>query len=87
MRPPSEIAAGMQANCRRFIAPLFVALALAVVAAGCGTFTVPPQVHVSTANYEVWTMDQTNNIIHIISPQLELVETVDLSEAGLDRLH
>ncbi len=42
---------------------------------------------VSTASYEVWAMDQFNNTIYVINPQLELVETVDISDAGVERTH
>ena len=48
---------------------------------------VEPDVPVSTANYEVWAMDQFNNTIHVINPQLELVESVDISDAGVERTH
>ena len=46
-----------------------------------------PQVPVSTANYEVWAMDQFNNTIYVINPQLEVVESFDLSDDGLERTH
>ena len=42
---------------------------------------------VSTANYEVWAMDQLNNEVYIINPQLEVVETLDLGAQGLKRIH
>ena len=46
-----------------------------------------PEGPVSTASYEVWAMDQFNNTIYVINPQLELVETVDISDAGVERTH
>ena len=75
------------ARWRRAIVPLLAALLVGLLASACGTYVLEPEAPVSTANYEVWAMDQTNNIIHIISPQLEVVETVELSEAGLERTH
>ncbi len=72
---------------RSFIVPLLAALLVGLLATACGSYVIEPEPPVSTANYEVWTMDQTNNILYIISPQLEVVETVDLSEAGLERTH
>ncbi len=72
---------------RRLFAPLFAILAVSLLASACGTYVIQPEIPISTAKYEVWAMDQTNNIIHIINPQLEVVETVDLSEAGLERTH
>ena len=75
------------AKWRRLLAPLLAVLAVGLLASACGTYVIQPEAPVSTAKYEVWAMDQTNNIIHIINPQLEVVETVDLSEAGLERTH
>lgn len=72
---------------RKAFAPLLAALLLGLLASACGTYVIESKDPVSTANYEVWAMDQTNNIIHIISPQLEVVETVDLSPDGLERTH
>jgi DNA-binding beta-propeller fold protein YncE len=72
---------------RNSFAPLLAVILVGLLASACGTYVIEPEEPVSTANYEVWTMDQTNNILYIISPQLEVVETVDLSEAGLERTH
>ena len=46
-----------------------------------------PEGPVSTASYEVWAMDQFNNTIYVVNPQLELVETVDISDSGVERTH
>ena len=75
------------AKWRRLFAPLLAVLAVGLLASACGTYVIQPEVTVSTAKYEVWAMDQTNNIIYVINPQLEVVETIDLSEAGLERTH
>ena len=75
------------AKWRRLFAPLLAVLAVGLLASACGTYVIQPEAPVSTAKYEVWAMDQTNNIIYVINPQLEVVETVDLSEAGLERTH
>ena len=75
------------AKWRRLLAPLLAVLAVGLLASACGTYVIQPEVTVSTAKYEVWAMDQTNNIIYVINPQLEVVETIDLSEAGLERTH
>ena len=75
------------AKWRRLLAPLLAVLAVGLLASACGTYVIQPEAPVSTAKYEVWAMDQTNNIIYVINPQLEVVETVDLSEAGLERTH
>ncbi len=45
------------------------------------------EIPVSTASYEVWAMDQFNNTVHVINPQLELVESVDFTEAGVKTTH
>ena len=82
-----RFADSVTARWRNFIVPLLAALLVGLLASACGTYVIQPEVPVSTANYEVWAMDQTNNIIYIINPQLEVVETVDLSEAGLERTH
>ena len=80
---------------RRFIGAAGSIPVLAALAAACGTVSVPSQVAeeaeralpVSTANYEVWAMDQRNNTLHVINPQLEPVESIDFSPDGLKTTH
>lgn len=75
------------ARWRNIIVPLLAALLVGLLASACGSYVIEPEDPVSTAKYEVWAMDQTNNTIYIINPQLEVVETVDVSDAGLERTH
>ena len=93
MRASKRFADTAPARWCRHIVPLIAVFAAAILAAACSTVVIQqapdtaPAVPVSTAKYEVWAMDQTNNILYVINPQLEVIDEVDLGAAGLERTH